>query len=349
MNKPTPMQAAVSVAERFAEHQASFELAHICRCLVLAGGRWDDAARIGEQLQAPDRALRILKSAVPGATTDTSGLSGDFRASSSAFLSALKNIGVVETVLSQARLVPPQTFVSATTLAIVGNEVGEAKGKFLSRLELTPASLEKQKAVALVVMTADALREAGPAGLNFVNAELRNAVIAAADQIFLDAVTTGLTPLVGSATPSADIKLLLDATNLASGSRIVLVVPPPGINSLLMTQASLSPANLTTNGGEFAGIRTVVTDALPGGTVVAIDASGVVAADEGLTLDTARHASLQFDDATSQASDSPPVPTTTVNLWQTNSVGLRAERHFRFTARDTAVAIMTGATWATAA
>ncbi|MPZ36599.1 MAG: hypothetical protein GEU95_00820 [Rhizobiales bacterium] len=347
MNRP--MAAAVSIAERFADHQASFELAHIARALVIAGGRWGDAAVVAEKLHAADRAQRILKSAVAGGTSDITGLTGDFRSASSAFLSALKNIGVLEAVLSQARVVPPQTFVSAVTIALEGSETVESKGKVLSRLELTPATLAKHKAIALVVMTADALREAGPAGLNFVNSELRNAVVGASDAIFLDSVTNGLTPLTGSATPSTDIIALLNATNLSSTSRIILVTPPAGVNSLLMTQASLSPSSLNTNGGTFAGITVRVTDALPGGTVVMIDASGIIAADEGLTLDTARHANLQFDDATSQASDSPPAPTTTVGLWQTNSVALRAERHWRHVARANSVAIMSGSTWATAA
>jgi hypothetical protein len=98
----------------------------------------------------------------------------------------------------------------------------------------------------------------------------------------------------------------------------------------------------------------VVSDALPGGSpggsVVMIDANGIVASDEGLVLDTARHASLEFDDDVVDQfggiGGSPPAETTTVSLLQTNSVALRCERHWRHVARAGSVALLTGATWA---
>jgi hypothetical protein len=52
------------------------------------------------------------------------------------------------------------------------------------------------------------------------------------------------------------------------------------------------------------------------------------------------------DPVVSQASDSPPVPTSLVSLWQTNSVGLRVQRRFKLdVARSGAVAQVDGITW----
>jgi hypothetical protein len=74
------------------------------------------------------------------------------------------------------------------------------------------------------------------------------------------------------------------------------------------------------NGGQIIpGVEVLVSDQLSG-TAVLADASQVAAASEGINLDVVRHANVQMGES----------PATTVNLWQKNLRGIRAERWFAF-------------------
>ena len=77
-------------------------------------------------------------------------------------------------------------------------------------------------------------------------------------------------------------------------------------------------------GGSYRGL-TFITSNTAGANVIAVQPALVLYADDGgVTIDASREASLQMD----SAPDSPATATTVlVSLWQTNTVGLRAERY----------------------
>jgi hypothetical protein len=67
-----------------------------------------------------------------------------------------------------------------------------------------------------------------------------------------------------------------------------------------------------------------VTSNTAGTNVIALQPSLVLYADDGgVTIDASREASLQMDSAPASPADATTVY---VSLWQTNTVGLRAER-----------------------
>jgi hypothetical protein len=122
----------------------------------------------------------------------------------------------------------------------------------------------------------------------------------------------------------------------------------------LMTNALGQPEfpGLNMNGGVLKGIPVITSQyAVLGGSpdgnlVVLVNASDIFLSDDGqVVIDASREASLQMaDDPTnSPAAGSPlaPVATTMVSLWQTNSIGLRAERFINWARRrDEAVAYL---------
>ena len=82
----------------------------------------------------------------------------------------------------------------------------------------------------------------------------------------------------------------------------------------------------TWNGGSIAGIPVIVSDGVPSGSVVLVDASQVAGASETITLDSSEQASVQLD----TSPDSPVSGSTNItSLWQMNLVGLKAERIHR--------------------
>ena len=84
----------------------------------------------------------------------------------------------------------------------------------------------------------------------------------------------------------------------------------------------------------------LVSDSLPAGAALMLDASQIMADSGTITLDTARHASIQFETAPDSPATSSTVP---ANLWQHDLVALKAERDYAYSVmRTTAVASLSG-------
>jgi len=77
------------------------------------------------------------------------------------------------------------------------------------------------------------------------------------------------------------------------------------------------------SGGSYRGLTFITSNTLTTN-VIALQPQYVLMADDGgVTIDASREASLQMDSAPASPADATTVY---VSLWQTNNVGLRAER-----------------------
>jgi hypothetical protein len=98
-------------------------------------------------------------------------------------------------------------------------------------------------------------------------------------------------------------------------------------------------------GGELLGVPVLVTEGQGAGKVTFVDTSGLAIASEPIVLRSSDQASLQMDDAPTNASDTPTA-TSLVSMFQTNCRCLLAERHFAVkVAKPNAVASVTNVTW----
>jgi hypothetical protein len=97
------------------------------------------------------------------------------------------------------------------------------------------------------------------------------------------------------------------------------------------------------NGGQYRGLN-FVTSTQAAALVIAVQPALVLYADDGgVTIDASREASLQMDSAPASPADATTVY---VSLWQTNSVGLRAERFVNWKRASTnAVKYLTAAAY----
>src|SRR5262249_12491167 len=84
-------------------------------------------------------------------------------------------------------------------------------------------------------------------------------------------------------------------------------------------------AGMTPQGGTLGGVQTLVSDGLPSGYLVALDATQIAAGSEGLFVSSSTEATVAMDGAP----DSPPIGTTVLTrLWQADLVASRIERYF---------------------
>lgn len=250
--------------------------------------------------------------------------------------------------------------------------VGEGKPKPVTAFEFQPTTLLYTKVAAIAVITQELARFSTPSAESLVRDALRDAIVERLDIDFIDpaqaavanvnpaSITNGLTALSSAGTSAdnvrTDIQNLLEGF-LAANQRVgnlVLIMPETLALALSMLVNDLGQRefpDVSITGGRLLGIPVITSQYAAnasgsGNLVIAVNASEIFLADDGqVTVDMSTEASLQMlDNPTNDVVT--PTPTTMVSLWQTNSIGLRAERFINWAKRrSTAVVYMDDVNW----
>jgi hypothetical protein len=315
------------------------------RALLLAKGDRASALAYAEQLGASQRVTGALKAAVSSGTTTSVDYAAlvDPSVMAQQFLETLRNVGVYDRVLADATVVPLRTRIVSNSTPLVGDSVAEAAAKPIRALSLAFTDMDLLKVSSIVVLSAEVVKSSAAGAQNFVGNELRRAVVAGSDKVFLSGIATGETPLAGSASVSADLKALLGAITIGEASKLYLVVPP----ALALAAATITGPQgfvysaMGPGGGVLAGITVLASDQQLTGRATLVDAASLVGSGGQIVLDSSEHASVLMDDA-------PGTGAATKSLWQQNLLALRAERFFAFDIAASGVAIADGCTWSAA-
>lgn len=266
------------------------------------------------------------------------------------------------------RLVPFNISIPAQTTGGEGYWTGEAQGKGLTKFDFTEITLRWAKVANIAVLTEELLRFSNPAAEVLVRDSLAAALIARLDIDFVNpakaevanvspaSITNGVTAIVSSGKDAdavrVDIKALFGAFIAANNAPNTGVFLMSAVRALALS-LMLNPLGqsefpgLTMAGGVLFGLPVIVSQYIASDTVVLLNASDILLADDGVvTIDASREVSLQMDSAPTQASGTTAVPTPVVSMWQTNSVAVRAERWITWKRRRTsAVALLSGVEW----
>ena len=220
--------------------------------------------------------------------------------------------------------------------------------KNISEMVLDSETLEIRKSLAIITVTAELLKLGAKGTDTLFQDELRSAVAKISDTEFLGSLYSSTTPTASAGDTLAaieeDLGVLLAA--VASGARSRLYFVIDAVNARHMALQSLGSGarafpSLGVNGGEvIPGVMCLVSDNLPDGAALLIDASQIIADSGVVTLNSAKYASVQME----TSSDSPATSSTNmVSLWQRGLVALKAERYWGYRLmRSTAVASLSG-------
>ncbi len=308
----------------------------------------------------------------PGTSTDSTWAAPlvAYNVMASEFIEYLRPLTIIGRMPGLRRVpfniqMPRQTGGSST------GWVGEAAVKPVSSLTFDTVTLRWAKAAAIVVLTEELVRFSNPSAEAVVREDMANASAEFLDRQFVDpsvavvtnvspaSITNGVTAVAASGTTAAafraDVKSLWANFITANLSTVggVWIMHSTTALSLSLMQNSLGQEvfpNLTADGGRLLGYPVVVSQNIPGTggsptdgyPIIFAIAPQIMLADDGqVTIDASREASLQLD----SAPDSPPTASTNmVSLWQTNHVGLRAERYINWVKRrSTAVQYISNA------
>jgi HK97 family phage major capsid protein len=268
--------------------------------------------------------------------------------------------------------VPFKVRVPRQTTASTVNWVGEGAPKPLSSLAFDSITLDFAKIAGIVVITEELIRASNPAAEGLIRDDLTRSIVAFMDSQFLDpskaatgispaSITNGVTALTPSGTTAAaflsDLNRLFGqflTNNLSLESAVLITTQQVAmrIGSLLNSFGQPMFPTASATGGSVQGVPIIVSENIPSTTgsptegwpIILLSAREILLADDGqVTVDASREASLQME----SAPDSPPTASTLYqSLWQTNSVGIRAERFINWTKRrSTAVSYLSNAVY----
>jgi HK97 family phage major capsid protein len=243
----------------------------------------------------------------------------------------------------------------------------EGKPKPLTSFDFAKTHLEPLKCANIAVLTEELIRDSSAASEILIRDGLASALIERIDTDFIDptnagtsgvkpaSITHGTATMVSSGTDADAIRddirgllqIFINANNKAA--QAVLVMRSDTALALSMMVSTLDVPifpNIGMNGGVLLGIPVITSEYVPSGIVVLVAASEVYFADNGgIAIDVSREASLQMlDNPTNDVVT--PTATSLVSLWQTNSVGFRAERSLNWALRRTSgVAYISSVAW----
>lgn len=265
-----------------------------------------------------------------------------------------------------------------------GYWVGEGQPKPVTSTAFSRTTLLPLKVANIAVITEELARDSSPSAEVQVRNTLAAALIAKLDTDFLDpakaavadispaSITNGVTPVASSgitvAAVAADVAAIMApfiAANNIPSSGVWIMSTTTALSLSLMLTSLGNPAypSISMMGGTFAGLPVIVSDYVPGGggspgsrMVILVNATDIYLGDDGgVRVDMSREASLEMSTTPTNAvtgqGGSPlgvPVATTLTSLWQTDSIGLRAERVINWKKRRaSAVQMLSNVVWGT--
>lgn len=248
-----------------------------------------------------------------------------------------------------------------------GYWVGESKAKPLTSFNFTRTHLAPLKVANICVLTQENIRYSDPKSDTIVRDELAKALIDRLDTDFIDPAKTasaGVSPAsitngashIASAAGTDAASVILDIRSVIAKFTAANNPPSTGVwvmssnhaAALAMMQNPLGQSSFPTVGvaaGTLAGMPIIVSDHA-GTNVTLINAQDVYLGDDGqVSVDASEEASIEMSDAPTEDSGTPTA-STSVSMFQTNSVAIRAERVINWMRRRTqSVSYLTGVDW----
>jgi hypothetical protein len=295
-----------------------------------------DARRLAVEANAPPRVQEFFKAAVTTGSTTS--------------LASLVNPQIAQGFMESLRPISPWDFLRAngmgtaplysnnTTLvssAMTANTVAEGSATPVTSLTLDQGLTSPQKVVAIVAGTDELFRFSKPAAETLFAAELRRAVSVATNKNFLAGLVAGTTPIGSSGSTTAncltDLAAVLAPIVIHAASKLFFIYSgddAKGLAFKVNSAGALQFPNALASGSQILpGVVGLISDDLPSGTAIMLDASSILAGEGDTNLDTSREAAPQMN----SSPDSPPTSSTVPRLlWQNNETGIRCSRVFGY-------------------
>jgi hypothetical protein len=342
------------------QQQARGEFVKMLKCLMISGKNGAmGALEVAKQTRASDRVVEALKAATAAGSTTADDWSAlvAFQPLAESFVGSPADGSLLDTILDGAMNVPlMQPIVVVGSGGAVGSKIGEGEAQPVFKLSLdTEAGVPEVTVVAMVAVTLDLLTVAGARGDRLLATELQKALRRVQDTAALAALAPAASPpeipiiAATGTTPTAawtDIRKLIDALALDTGSRVVLGMSPKRAMRISLwhsTDGVRGFPGMTPWGGDIAGIPVAVSTRIADNQVYAFDSSGIAGSSGVILPDLSNQATIQLDTTPAEPT---AASTVMISLWQRNMRAIRLQRRFGLKrVRDGSVAMLSNVLW----
>jgi hypothetical protein len=307
-----------------------------------AGGSSAQAAELVRR-EAP-----WLVKADAGATTQAD-LHGDFGVVLGGLVLAAgeNGPGAYSVIAQQARRAAYNTPIFVGTNTVVAKITAAGAAFPAVPYEVVGSGLIPTKVGALVAVTNSAIETTQ--GAQGIVLDLAEAVSVAVDGTFLGIIADAAdTVIVATTDPVADLRALLNATNLTGFGRLYFILSPSAANVLSTWHqgGELLFPDLGPQGGSLLNVPALVTSGA-GDSAFLVDASGLVVGDDELHVSFSTSALVELNSEPAMNSGTPAAATgKVISMFQTDSTALIGRRSFAaMLRRASAAAVLTDVAW----
>lgn len=350
------------------------EFSRFAKCVALSKGNLLQAEQIAKaQYPENHRIQNVIKAAVAAGTTSGTTWAAplvEYNTITSDFIEFLRPKTVIGRFgnggIPALRNIPFRVRIAGQTSGGASYWTGEGAGKGLMKADFNTVEFGYAKVAAISVLTDELLRFSSPSAEMLVRDTMVAALVERLDADFINpakaavagvspaSITNGVTAVTASGTDidaaKADIKTLFGkfiTAKLSLSSGVWIMHPAMALSLSMMQNALGQPefAGITMMGGTLMGLPVITTEHVASGTIVIAAANEIYIAQDGVSIDASREASLEMSDAPTGNANTP-TGASLVSLWQTNSVALRVEQAINWQKRRTdAVQLITGAAY----
>lgn len=365
------------------QEEPGIKFARYARCIALAHKAKRDVTLVAEELyrDRDPQVVDMIKAAgalTPAMTTsNTSNLIGNDGGFGD-FVDYLRARTIVgrfgQNGIPGLRNVPFRVPLISQSAKGTAYWTGEGKGKPVTKMGASRTELTPLKIAAITATTMELLRDSSPSAERLVRDDLAAGIIEGIDVSFIDPNNAGANNVEPAAITynnasmnvasggggaenvrhdvrAAISKFIAANNSLTSGVWVMSAQQALALSMMVNDLGTPEFPGINMNGGTFFGLP-VITSEHVSGYVVLINAQDIWFGDDGgISIDMSTEASLEMragDDEgpTLNIGSAPPVAASLVSLWQTNSVGFRAERTINWARRRAAaVSTITSVAW----
>ena len=347
--------------------------ARMARVKALAHIDHADPVQVAQHVYPGDDSLvkSFQKAAVPAASTGSATWAGNLILDGGGYFADFVEYSRARSVMGQIsdrlRRLPFDTQVLVQASAGVGKWTAEGDAKPLTSWTYTKAKLVPLKVAAIAAATQEMLKRASVAADTLIRDELTRSVNTAVDGTFVSAAAavTGESPagirngisaltLTGDGTVAGircDIAAFLKelaGDNLSVSGAFWIMPELVAIDLSLATNEVGTAAfpGITPTGGTLAGLPVFTSQTVATNVVMLVKGDEIFLGDEGgIEVRISDQASLEMDNAPTQSSIGTPTATTTVSMFQTNSVAFLVERFLNWQLRRAGAVVWATVNW----
>ena len=298
-----------------------------------------------------------LKSAVAGGSADDNDSALTVGESDAEFLDIVRGRWLLGR-MQNLRRVPISLPVNFLSTGSTAYWVGESKGIPLSRTAFTRLTMSPKKLASITVFSNDLAVSGSGQAIATIRDDLEEAGVRSGDLALIDpsnagSATTPASITHGAPTISSTGDLADDVEAALAAFEGSLLTASWIASPRLAAQAGLrsgdrgAAADLGARGGVLAGLPLLTSESVPAGTLVLVDAAGIVVVEDGIRVERSTNAMVEQDTAPTGATDTPTAATATrVSLFQTDSVAARMIFRINWArARDGSVVVIDNAAY----